>query len=394
MKTYGLIGLSTAIALVLAACSEPSHEYTMADAEEAYADVEYERVAEILGYLAEDGEPLAQYRLGMMHLNGIGVTADEAVAIEWLERARASGYDAAGDELETIYLDHAQSTEDLEAGAAWYQRAAELGSVDAKAVLGSYYLTGSVLEQDIPLAVQYITEAAEGGDIRAQSNLGYMYLQGVGVQRSDAEAFRWYYQAAEGGLVRAQSVVGMLYETGRGTEANVPEAMRWYLNAESEGAPGVAARLGALLVAGEIEPPADIDTVAWVAEAARSGVDGAETWLVNEADGGNARAITQLAEFYEEGEVLPQNSARALDYYRRAAEAGVPAAQLAFSRRLASGNGVEQDYIAAHMWANLAAAGGAEGARDQRDVVARFLSPEDLQRAQEMASAWREARPQ
>jgi len=88
------------------------------------------------------------------------------------------------------------------------------------------------------------------------------------------------------------------------------------------------------------------------------------------------------------------DSSRTPDSGVPATEAGVPAAQLAFSRRLASGNGVEQDYIAAHMWANLAAAGGAEGARDQRDVVARFLSPEDLQRAQEMASAWREARPQ
>ena len=50
----------------------------MAAAEEAYGLNRYGEVFEIMQELAEDGMPLAQYRLGMMYANGLGVEVDEA----------------------------------------------------------------------------------------------------------------------------------------------------------------------------------------------------------------------------------------------------------------------------------------------------------------------------
>ena len=101
-------------------------------------------------------------------------------------------------------------------------------------------------------------------------------------------------------------------------------------------------------------------------------------------------ALTVLARFYDEGEVVPQNGARALDYYQQAAEAGIPFAQLEMAGRYAAGEGVEQDYVQAHVWANLAAAAGQEGAAAERNVIAQFLSPGELAEAQAQATQWRE----
>ena len=58
-------------------------DYTMADAEEAFARTDYAGTAEILAELAEeDGNLLAQYRLGMMYLEGRGVEVDVDRAAE------------------------------------------------------------------------------------------------------------------------------------------------------------------------------------------------------------------------------------------------------------------------------------------------------------------------
>jgi len=366
-------------------------EATMAEAESAYADTDYARVAEILTGLAEQGVPLAQYRLGLMHRVGQGVDADEDIAIEWLTRAVVQDYAAARAPLVEIYLDRARNAETPAAGVPWYERAAGLDSSDAQAVLGSYYLTGTEVTQDVARGIALLTAAAEAGDVRAQSNLGYVHASGTGVAVNDAEAFRWYLAAAEGGLVRAQAAVGLFYETGRGTEINLPEAIRWYLNANSAGAPGTGARLGNLAINDVLEGRSSTEVTGWVADAARAGVDGAVAWLERAAEDGDPAVLNQLADFYEAGEVLPQNSALALENYRRAAEGGAPAAQLAMARRYATGNGVPQDYVAAHVWANLAAAAGVPGAADERLVFAQFLSPEDLARAQAQATDWRAA---
>lgn len=366
-------------------------EATMADAESAYADTDYERVAEILSGLAEQGVPLAQYRLGLMYRVGQGVAVDEDTAVLWLSRAVGRDYAPARAPLAEIYLARAEQAATLAAGVPWYEQAADLGQVDAQAVMGSYYLTGTAVGQDTARGIALLTAAAEAGDVRAQSNLGYAYTSGTGVVADDAAAFRWYLAAAEGGLVRAQAAVGLFYETGRGTEVDLPEAIRWYLNANAAGAPGTGARLGRLAITGVLDGRNTAELTRWVADAARADVDGAVEWLEAAAEDGSPAVLNQLAGFYETGEVLPQNSALALENYRRAAEAGSADAQLAMARRYATGNGVAQDYVQAHVWANLAAAAGVPGAADERTVFSQFLSPEDLAVAQARATAWRAA---
>ncbi|MEX2616171.1 MAG: peptidoglycan-binding protein [Alphaproteobacteria bacterium] len=93
---------------------------------------------------------------------------------------------------------------------------------------------------------------------------------------------------------------------------------------------------------------------------------------------------------YAEGEVAfnQGNYWRALQELDGPANQGDPRAQYLLGRMYMDGNGVNQDYLQAHMWLNLATTGGVAHARDYRDAVGSRMSPQQLARAQEMARTW------
>ena len=76
---------------------------------------------------------------------------------------------------------------------------------------------------------------------------------------------------------------------------------------------------------------------------------------------------------------------------RRTAEQGNAAAQNSLGLMYGNGRGVPQDDIAAHMWANLAAAQGNENARRLRDLLAEGMSSGQIAAAKRAAREWRPA---
>jgi len=61
------------------------------------------KVPDEILYLAQNGDPDAQYRLGKVYLDGNGVEANDDSAFYWLEEAAANGSQPARDFLESIY---------------------------------------------------------------------------------------------------------------------------------------------------------------------------------------------------------------------------------------------------------------------------------------------------
>jgi uncharacterized protein len=59
----------------------------------------------------------------------------------------------------------------------------------------------------------------------------------------------------------------------------------------------------------------------------------------------------------------------------------------------ANGEGVPQDYAAAHMWFNLAAASGNKNAVKARNIVAAELTPAQVAEAQTLAREWKPTLP-
>ena len=60
-------------------------------------------------------------------------------------------------------------------------------------------------------------------------------------------------------------------------------------------------------------------------------------------------------------------------------------AQVIIGVMYANGQGVTQDDIKAHMWLNISAMAGLKNAEANRDIIAKQMSPTQIEKAQEMA---------
>ena len=110
--------------------------------------------------LAEQGDAVAQYILGVMYAKGRGVTQDYAEAVRW------------------------------------YRKAAERGYAKAQYNLGFIYSKGRGGPQDYGTAVRWLRKAAEQGDSEAQNNLAYIFATASdGRYRNGPEAIRYAKQA-------------------------------------------------------------------------------------------------------------------------------------------------------------------------------------------------------
>jgi TPR repeat protein len=92
--------------------------------------------------------------------------------------------------------------------------------------------------------------------------------------------------------------------------------------------------------------------------------------------------------------------ATALRLWSPLANQGDAAAQGNLGLMYASGKGVPEDYIQAHMWFNLAAssfpasdAENRDNAVKSRDLLAAKLTPEQIAEAQALAREWMPTRP-
>ncbi len=72
----------------------------------------------------------------------------------------------------------------------------------------------------------------------------------------------------------------------------------------------------------------------------------------------------------------------------RAAKRGKAEALYDLGLLYATGQGVPQDFVAAHMWFNLAAMNGLERARVDRAEVAQDMSEVEIAEAQRQAREW------
>lgn len=87
--------LGAVLAVALAGCaSSPALRDAGPDfesAREAYLAGDYERALPLLTSEAERGTPRAQYALGYMYYNGLGVETDRSRAVAWIRRAANNG---------------------------------------------------------------------------------------------------------------------------------------------------------------------------------------------------------------------------------------------------------------------------------------------------------------
>jgi uncharacterized protein len=121
--------------------------------------------------LAEQGNPDAQSKLGVMYANGIGVEMDKASAVKWYAKSAEQGY--------------------------------PLGLWN----LAFMYIKGDGVAVDYGKARELLRKAAEKGLASAQYDLGVMLLQGLGGAPDRAEAEKWLGISAAQGYPEAEKAL-------------------------------------------------------------------------------------------------------------------------------------------------------------------------------------------
>jgi len=207
------------------------------DSIDAHRRGDYATALRLLRPLAEQGNAHAQVDMGIMYLEGSGVTRDFKEAVRWCRLAADQGNAEAQGLLGGIFHDGGDGvTRDYKEAAKWYKLAAAQGDTDAQDNLGAiFYDGGNGVTQDYKEAAKWYRLAAEKGNAHAQLHFGYMSYGGQGVTRDYPEAAKWYRLAADQGDADAQVFLGLMYNEGKGVTQDYREATKWYRLAAQQG---------------------------------------------------------------------------------------------------------------------------------------------------------------
>ena len=174
-----------------------------------------------------------------------------------------------------------------------------------------------------------VRKAAKAGNAEAQFRLGVMYGNGDGVALDYEQARSWFEKAVAQGHENALITLAWMFANGTGVEVDEERSRNLYL------------------------------------EAARRG---------------SAKAQYVVATMYRFAQYgLAKDISRAVEWYLKAADQGMPTAQLALGKLLMEGKGVMRDDAAALQWLSLAHVNGSKRAEDYVKQLIRRMDPAEVQ---------------
>jgi TPR repeat protein len=212
-------------AVVLASASAaPVAAGMFEDAVDANARGDYVKALRLIRPLANDGDAIAQFNLGLMYVTGHGVQQDDSAAALWFRKAAEQGYAFAQSNLGALYRDGRGVTQDYTEAVMWFRMAADQGDAVAEFQLGDQYANGKGVPQDYSEAMIWFGRAAEQDHPIAMLYLGVMYAEGRGVPQDYVRAHMWFSLAAAQGVQRAVKTLNMAER--KMTPAQITEAQK------------------------------------------------------------------------------------------------------------------------------------------------------------------------
>jgi TPR repeat protein len=106
------------------------------------------------------------------------------------------------------------------------------------------------------------------------------------------------------------------------------------------------------------------------------------------AEQGDAEAQTIIGFIYGTGYGVPKDEVEAVKWYRKAAEQGYAQSQSILGLMYANGASVPEDFVEAYMWWNLAAAQGDEEAKQNKGILSKQMTKEQIAEAQKLSREW------
>lgn len=291
-----------------------------------------------LSSAANAGSVDAMYELGECYQYGLLVTANEASAIAWYQKAALKGHLDAKEQAQKLLAikrdreniikwnmggDAAYQSGEYDVAIAWYSQSVAKGNQYAMVQLAKCYLYKNPI--DSANAYQAFVNLSNQGNAQGFYGLGQCYQRGVGVVASDSMACVYYQQALTAGDAEAGDMLKRIQNNAEIKQnlmlANAcleresyAEAIPYYNRAIELGSDSCSYELGICYLKNN-----DVKALKQLKKAAEQG---------------NKEAMYQLGEMYQYAKLVNADESSAIAWYQQAAGLGHSAAKKEASKLL------------------------------------------------------------
>ena len=240
---------------------------------------------------AEDGDPMAECKIADQLLG----SGEEDKAFELYMKAAEQGNCIAEYRVGMLYFGGDGVEQDYEKGVKYFARSAEQGYSEAEFIMGMCYMNGVSVEKDNVKSFEWYLKAAKQGQVDAEYCVGICFSEGIGVEEDTKKAFEWFKMAAEHGNNDAEYMVGLFYDKGIGVEEDKEKGIEWYMKAAQHGNSEAAYEVGFHYMLGS---------------GGYNAVKSIE-WIMKSADGGYRVAKYAVGLLYQKGIVVEKDDLKA-----------------------------------------------------------------------------------
>jgi len=301
---------------------------------------------------ALQGYPDAMFHTAKAYSRGWGVAPDLEKARHYYLLAVQYSYSYRG---ETAYelgrlFQRALGPDCNTVAVEWFKKALNWNYTKAALQLAIHYEKGLGVEQDIDQAIDYYQIAAQAGYEQALMKYARVLVKGrYGVIPDPDRAYDLTSRAvislerkARGGSASAAKQLGRLYRDGELVPQNQAKAEQWLLQSARLGSTGGMHDLAHMMLDEDNDPEKHTEALDWMRKAADRGHGGAMTamgrfhldekyglqrpaavgWFEQGVEAGHGGAFEELARLYAVGDLVPQNTDKAIALAEKGTRSG------------------------------------------------------------------------
>lgn len=327
--------------------------------------------------VSNNNDPSAQNSIGYMYKNGFGVKQDYNIALEWYTKSGLQGNPDGQYNIAMSYYDGTGTPRDYKQALIWFLKLAESEESEfVQFYIGHIYEHGGYgIEQDHVKSLEWYTKSADQGNSKARYNLGLLYLSGKGTPKDFKKAlylFKQVINEKEG--TKAQSDIGYLYQQGGyGILQDYSLALQWYTTAANQGSAHAAYNLGIMYYYGHGSPENHIIAMSWFQRA----ID----------NNNHPKAQRMMGLMHQHGHATQKDYTQALTLFTYSANQGNSEAQVDIGLMHLEGLGVDIDYEEAMNWFEKANENDSNP-KAQYNIGVMFHQGLGVQPSYEMALKW------
>ena len=293
-------------------------EERLVEAVKLYDVKQFDKALPLIKKMAKKNDPKANYYLGMMALNGLGMKKDTDLAFDSFNKSALELEPSGLYMMGLSYLNGWGVQKNDAKAFEYFQTAAERNFHEAKLKVAECYETGQGIAKNEPKALKIYAELAKNEDAFSAYRIGMAYLEGKGVTKSAESAFTWLNKALSYGSIDAMNRFRYIGTKSK-TDARTTQVMY---------------TIGEELL--QSDHPKD-----------------AMIYLEIAANEGHLLAYQLLVKAYDQGLGCLPDPKKAFDYCLKAAELGDSISMFRLAEKYELGQGVDSSFVKAAKWYEL-----------------------------------------